>query len=126
MLTDMSSDQLGEFILYLMRNKEEAIRQIMEHLGRSEDQYEGLISVLPSLATETSDANLRHQLKTCMQVQAQQSQAIKMLLIISLVNVSSDDFQKNLAYMATKMGKGDEAFREFVKQKFGDKFGGKS
>jgi hypothetical protein len=125
MLSDMNPDQFGEFCLQLMRNREEALKQIIKDIDQAEKQYAGLTSVIPSLTEETSDANLRHQLKTCMQVQAQQSRSIKMLLMIALITTSGTDFQKQLADMAAKFGKGNEALHEFVKARFGNKFGGK-
>jgi len=119
MLDDLLDPKcFGEFCLHLMRNREDAIKNILRDIDRCEKQESGLTKVIPSLTNDTSDANLRHQLKTCMQVQVQQTQTTKMLLMIALIVVSDQDFNKYLANMATKFGKGDEAFREFVKAKF--------
>jgi hypothetical protein len=116
--SDMNTDQFGDFFLRLIRNREDVIKDILLDIDRTEKQVSGLSSVIPSMTSETSSANVRHQLKTCMQVQAQQAQIIRKLLMLTLISVSSDDFVSHVAKMATKFGKGDEAFREFVKHKF--------
>lgn len=119
MLDDLlDPKRFGEFCLYLMKNREEAIKNLLSEIERTEKQYAGLVKVIPSLEPGCLEANLTHQLKTCMQVQAQQATIIRTLLMIALINVSSDDFTSQVAKLATKFGKGDEAFREFVKQKF--------
>lgn len=116
--SDMNLDQFGEFFLRLIKNREEVIEGILLDVERTEKQSSGLASVIPSMTSEASDANVRHQLKTCMQVQAQQAQIIRKLLMLALISASSDDFVSHVAKLAAKFGKGDEAFREFVKYKF--------
>jgi len=114
---DLHPDQFGDFCLHIMKNREEVLKNILRDIQQVEKQQAGLMSVIPSLTEETSDANLRHQLKTCMQVQAQQAQIIRTLLMISLINISSQDFVAQVAQLANKFGKGEEALREMFNQK---------
>ena len=52
-----------------------------------------------------------------MQIQAQQSLAMRKLLMLVLVGTSSSDFDADVTRLANKFGRGDEALREMFKQK---------
>jgi hypothetical protein len=117
MIEQLTTEQFGDFLLVLMKNKPKVIEELIADIAATEKQYEGLVKVIPSLTPETSDANLRHQLKTCMQIQAQQSLAMRKLLMLVLVGTSSSDFDADVTRLANKFGRGDEALREMFKQK---------
>lgn len=116
-INNMSEDQFKTFIMEVLNNKEQVIKTILSDVGIVDTQYNGLLSVIPSLDNVTNEENTRQQLKTTMQVLARQQKIIQRLLLVNLIYVQGKDFSSDVAVMASKFGMGQEALRAMFNQK---------
>lgn len=70
--------------------------------------------MIPSL---DDGSNVSHQLKTTMQLLAQQQKTNKLLLMLVLIYTQGSSYNGDVTALASKMGMGKEATQELWKQK---------
>jgi hypothetical protein len=116
----LGPDELTKLCISLIKNKEQVIRTLYDDINKAEAQVDGLTKVIPSL-DQSSEENFRYQLKTCMQVQAQQALIIRKLLMMNFILVASGDLERQAASVANTLGGGKEALQAMFNAKLGGK-----
>lgn len=111
--------ELSDLMLRAMRNKDEAISELIGILTRQQKVHLGLQNFAKALS-DGKDRNdqLAQMLQKTIEVTIEQADSLRQLAIISLIYLSSDSFTTDAAKIANKLGAGQEALREMLKQKF--------
>lgn len=112
-----------DILMNVLKDKKELIKFLLETIQSSQKEKEGLLKLSESLTR--SEPNLKIEniakcLSTTMQISAKQSHTIQSLAVIALIQCQSSDFDVSVAQMLNKMGRGDEALKQMIKNKFGD------
>lgn len=116
-IAGLSEKEFKAFIMDVLNNKPHIIKAILDDVETVGKQYDGLLSVIPSLDQVTNEENTRQQLKTSMQVLAKQTKIMQRLLMINLIYIQGNDFSGDVAILANKFGMGQEALRTMFNQK---------
>ena len=87
---------------------------------RQQKVHQGLHNFVMALS-DGKDRNdqLAQMLGKSIEVLIEQADSIRQLAVICLIYLSSDSFISDAAKIASNLGAGEEALREFAKQKFG-------
>lgn len=106
----------------VLKDKKELIKFLLDTIQSSQKEKEGLLKLSESLTR--NDPNLKIEniakcLSTTMQISAKQSHVIQSLAVIALIQCQSSDFDSSVAQMLNKLGRGEEALRQMLKNKMG-------
>ena len=120
---EFARKELSDLMLRAMRNKDEAIRELLSILTRQQKVHAGLHSFTKALS-DGKDRNdqLAQMLQKTIEVTIEQAEALRQLAVISLIYLSGDTFAGDAAGVANKLGAGKEAIRELFRSKFGKNF----
>lgn len=111
-------EKLVEFVMRLLKNKKEAIRTLGDNISRCETIVNGTNKVINSIE-EGGVENVKRQLKNNMVATREISHMIHQLTLLFMIIISSDDFSSQVAELANRLGKGQEALQELLRQKMG-------
>jgi hypothetical protein len=109
-----------------------ALAQVIEASASAGGAYDVVSDAEGALAraqknTIEQQRILAKSVRACAKTQVTLAKYLKHALTMLLVYVGSQDFLKNASEGACKVGRGDDAIREFARQKFGDALtGGKN
>lgn len=101
-----------EIIMDMLKNKGDVIKFLLETIESNNKMSNGLRKLIESNNQEFKTNKL-------LEVVANQSIQIKHLSLLLLIYAQSSDFDKDMAMMLNKMGRGEEALKQMVKNKFG-------
>jgi len=106
----------------ILKDKKELIKFLLSAIENSQREKEGLLKLSESLTR--SDPNLKIEniakcLSVTMRVSAKQSHIIQSLSVIALIQCQSNGFDTDVAQMLNKLGRGDEALNQMLKNKMG-------
>lgn len=107
-------------IFDLLKDKKQVIKFLLEVIQDSEKQKNGLMKLSESLTREEpnhSIANIAKCVAVTMKDTANRSHTLQNLAIICLIYAQSSDFDKDIAILMNKMGRGEEALRQMFKNK---------
>jgi len=79
-----------------------------------------LLNLQQSLDKNKSPENISKALQTTMKVLSKQAESSRQLALILLVYTHSDSFDVDIAKMLNKIGKGHEALKAKMENKFGN------
>ena len=96
----------------LLKDKRGVLKYILQTIESSKKNAKGLLSMKERGFSEAG------MLGKVIEVTAIQSSQIQTLALIALVSLQSNDFDKQVAEMMNKMGRGDEALQIMLDKKF--------
>lgn len=102
-------------ILNLLKDKSKVVKFLLQTIENSDSMIEGISGF------SKNDNSDKFKLDTIIRISKNQSIQIKQLASILIVYTQSSNFDGDMAGMAIKMGKGEEA----LKQMFENKLNGK-
>ena len=103
-------------IVNLLKDKSGLLKYILDMIASSEKFTQGLRSM------KDRGFSQEGMLEKVIEVSSIQSQQIKHLALVALLIVQSNDFDTTVALLMNKMGRGQEALRVMMANKFGGKF----
>lgn len=101
-----------EIIMDMLKNKGDVINFLLETIESNNKMSNGLRKL-------TESNNQEFKMNKLLEVVANQSIQIKHLSLLLLIYAKSSDFDKDMAIMLNKMGRGEEALKQMFKNKFG-------
>lgn len=96
----------------LLKDKRGVLKYILQTIESSKKNAKGLLSMKERGFSEAG------MLEKVIEVTAIQSSQIQTLALIALVSLQSNDFDKQVAEMMNKMGRGEEALSIMLEKKF--------
>ena len=102
-------------IFNLLKNKGDVIKFLLDTFQKSDKMSAGLRKLKESDNEEFKTEKL-------LEVVANQGIQIKHLTLLLLCYAQGSNFDVDVAHMLNKMGRGEEALRQMMKNKFSDKF----
>lgn len=108
-------------ILDLIKDKKGVIKKMLEIIDRNQTQVDGCNKLFNSINRKEdpnhSQANMVRCLEVSLSVSAKNSQDLMDMAQLLLIYAQSDGFTADVAKMASKLGKGDEALRAMFEAK---------
>lgn len=111
-------------IMDILKDKGKIIEFLIKSIQDAKSEKDGIMKLCESLTRENPNASPENLLKciaTSMKVISRQSERIQNLSIIALLTVQSPDFDKDVAMLLVKMGHGEEALQQMLKNKMAGK-----
>ena len=102
-------------IFNLLKNKGDVIKFLLDTFQKSDNMSAGLRKLKESTNEDFKTEKL-------LEVVTNQSIQIKHLALLLLCYAQGSNFDVDVAHMLNKMGRGEEALRQMMKNKFGEKF----
>lgn len=96
----------------LLKDKRGVLKYILQTIESSKKNAKGLLSMKERGFSEAG------MLEKVIEVTVIQSSQIQTLALIALVSLQSNDFDKQVAEMMNKMGRGEEALSIMLEKKF--------
>lgn len=94
----------------MLKNKEEVIKFLLKTIAGNDKMASGLRGI-------ASSENLQFKVEKLIEVVSNQSIQIKHLSILLLIYAQSTGFDGDLGVMLNKMGRGEEALKQMLKNK---------
>lgn len=118
---ELAREQLGNLMLHAIKHKKENVQAIIDHMSAAEKSVENLPKFIEAVEQgKTNNEQLGQMVRTLTKTCIQQAKAIKQLSTLMMIMVGSKEFDAMATDVAIRMGKGNEAIREFARSKFGD------
>ena len=102
-----------DVIFNLLKDKQSVIKFLLKTIDDNEKYSKGLRGLRVS-------SNQEFQVETLLNVVANQSIHIKHLTLLLLCYAQGSNFDVDVAKMLNKMGKGEDALKQIIKNKFGN------
>ena len=99
-------------IINLLKDKTGLIKYLLETIVSSDKVTNGLLGM------KERGFSTEGMLENVIQVTAKQSQQLKHLALVALLLTQSRDFDTMVAQMMIRMGRGEEALKAMIDQKF--------
>ncbi len=121
----LAREQLANLMLHALKNKEKNVQAIIDGLALAEQTAKNMPKFIEAVDQgKTSNKELAQMVRTLAKVAGKQAETMRQMSVFMLVLVSTQGFDSAAAELAIKLGKGDEAIRQFAKNKFGSALGG--
>lgn len=98
-------------LMDLLKDKERLIKYIISTLQNADKTYKGLLSMKERRFSD------RGMLDKVVEVTAIQTNQIELLSIIALVYMGNSSFDRDVALILNRMGRGEEALQQMLKNK---------
>lgn len=108
----------GDTFMQMLSNREQVIKMIladMESCGKNFEAFERL----ETLYNTGGEVDTRKALAACAKSLRHLNEVNRRMLVLFLVYVGGNHYAGDTAQMLMKMGRGEEALREMLKQKMG-------
>lgn len=108
----------------ILKDKTKLIKFLLQTLDESEKTKNGLLKLSESLTREEPNLTLENIAKCLaltMRDTAKQSHVIQSLATIALIQCSSSNFDTDVALVINKLGMGQEALQQMLKNKMAGK-----
>jgi len=106
----------GEDFLKMLRNKEQVVRTILKDFQVSQKNMEGFAK-LEELYAEGKDVSTEKVLKSTAKSLRHLNDVNTRVLMLLLVYLGGDNYSSDVAHLAIRFGKGDEALQELMRAK---------
>lgn len=114
----MTPDELLDMARSLLSSKDQVMKALFEDISQCETQANGCSRVLENWdKVQGNPENLEKQLKTAVKCVNRLSVMNRRLLMLLVVYVTGDNFTTDSALLMNKLGAGEEALKEMLKQK---------
>jgi hypothetical protein len=101
-----------------MKDKKTALSAMFENLEKTQVYIGGMNKFIDNIDnSEMSEDNIRKKFKTLMKVIRDQNSMLTKLLLINIVYLQSDGFDIDASKVLMKMGYGQEALQQMLKNK---------
>lgn len=101
----------NDLLMDMLKNKEDTIKFLIQTIESNNKMGLGLRKIIES-------ENQEFKLKKLLEVVTNQTIQIKHLSLLLLIYAQGSKFDGDLGTMLTKMGRGEEALREMINNKF--------
>jgi len=98
-------------LMDLLKDKERIIKYIISTLQNADKTYKGLLSMKERGFSD------RGMLDKVVEVTAIQTNQIELLSVIALVYMGNSSFDRDVALILNRMGRGEEALQQMLKNK---------
>lgn len=113
-------DPLSNLMMEFMKDKKTALSAMLEALDKTRSYSKGLNKFIDNIDdADMSDENVKKKFKTLMKVVRDQNSMLLKLLLINVVYMQSNNFDADVAKVLMKMGHGQEALQQMLKNKMG-------
>lgn len=109
-------EEFEELMWKMLKDKGQILRVLIDDIGHSQTQINGLEKFMDN-SKDWEIENLKEKLPVVFKVMKKQSITIRAMLAVLMVYVSGGDFDTDVAQVLNKMGRGQDAVREILKQK---------
>ena len=114
-------DPLSRLMMEFMKDKKTALSAMFEGIEKTQSYIAGLNKFIDNIDNaEMSDENIRKKFKTLMKVIRDQNSMLTKLLLINVVYMQSDSFDADVAKVLMKLGHGQEALQQMLRNKMGN------
>ena len=101
----MTNEEKDDFILQLLKDRAGLLQYIAEVMFTADRNTQGLLGM------KERGFSTEGMLDNVIKVTAKQSQQLKHLALIAFMAVQSRDFERQVAELMNKMGRGEEALK---------------
>lgn len=107
-----------ELFMEFLRDKPTALKTLLEDIERLQNFRKGLDKFLENIdEADMNQENIRQKFRTLIKVNKAQNSMLTKFLIILIAYVQGNNFDSDIANTLSKLGKGDEALRQMLKNK---------
>ena len=107
---------LPDKLLGILKDKSGSLTLLIKISSESTKSYEGLERLMQTI-DGANEGTMEKCMTTTMKVLRQQSRHISILSELMLIYMQSDSFDSDVAKMLGKLGKGQEALQQMMKNK---------
>ena len=113
------SDDFEKLMWSMLKDKGQILKVLIDDIGHSQTQINGLTKFMEN-SKNWDIEDLQQKLPVAFKVMKKQSITIRAMLAVLMVYVSGGEFDTDVAQVLNKMGHGQEAMREILRQKMRD------
>lgn len=110
-----------DILFETLKDKKKLISFLLKTIEESDKSINGLSNLSSSLTRSEPNHSIENIAKctaVALTISAKQQDTIKTLATIALIQCSSNDFDVDIAKLLNKLGRGEEALRQMMDNKF--------